>query len=164
MIYEKKLLNTELKYDTDEEKLYRFNKQYKTPIWILIEQKKRYCLAKNKWVFHPVEIDKKSFIVYRLIYYLCNDNFDIFDSKVTIDHINVDHLDNRLENLRVATQAQQARNKLYHNGELIKGFTYLNRGIKRYRGYYNKNGKQITKCFLTQEEAVKFYNDNTEKF
>ena len=162
MIYEKKLLNTDLKYDSDEEKLYRFNKKLKC--WKLVDPKVYYNKENNHFVYNQIGIDKKKFLIHRLIYYVCHNDFDIFNSKITIDHINVNHLDNTLENLRIATMPQQARNKLNYNGELVKGFMYLNIGIKRYRGYYSKNKKQITKCFLTEHEAIKFHNDNTERF
>ena len=89
---------------------------------------------------------------------------NIFDSKVTIDHKNVDHYDNQLENLRIATQEEQNRNKLTYRGELVKGFTIQKNGIKRYQGYYRKNGKTIRKCFLTEAEARKFHTDNSVRF
>ena len=162
MIYEKKLLDTLLKYDTDEEKLYRFNKRKKC--WTLVDPKVSYDVRYNNFIYNQIKIDKKMFSIHRLIYYICNDDFDIFDTKVTIDHRNVDHSDNRLENLRTATMSEQARNRLNMNGELVKGFRYLDRGIKRYEGYYTKNKKQITKCFLTEAEARKFYTDNNERF
>ena len=162
MIYEKRLLNTLLKYDTETEKLYRFNKQQKR--WTLIDPTVTYNKTNNKYVYCSITIDKKYFIIHRLIYYVCNDNFDIFNSKITIDHINVNHLDNRLENLRIATQEEQNRNKLNYNGELIKGFWVLKTGIKKYVGYYRKNGKTISKGFLTEEEAVQFHNENTVRF
>jgi hypothetical protein len=95
---------------------------------------------------------------------MCNDDFDIFDSEITIDHKNVNHHDNELENLRTATREEQNRNKLTYGGELVKGFTVIKKGIKRYEGHYRKNGKTIRKCFLTEEEAVKFHTDNTVRF
>lgn len=163
MIYEKKLLNTILKYDTDEEKLYRFNKIYNK--WTLIDPGIQYDETKNKFIYYNVEIDKKSFQIHRLIYYVCNSDFDIFDSKVTIDHINVNHFDNKLENLRTASMAEQNRNRNYNKyGELIKGFTLLKTGKKKYRAYYYINKKQITKLFYTEQEAVAFYNDNRNRF
>ena len=162
MIYEKKLLNTLLKYDTESEKLYRFHKYKKC--WTLIDPKINYDILQNRFVYNKIQIDKKKLSIYRLIYYMCNNDFDIFDSKVTIDHKNVEHLDNQLDNLRTATMQEQARNRLYYNGELIKGFRYLDRGIKRYEGHYKKNGKTIRKCFLTEVEAIKFHTDNTVRF
>jgi hypothetical protein len=163
MIYEKKLLNTLLKYDTDEEKLFRFHKAFKR--WTVIDPDISYNESKDKFVYNEILIDKKQFYIHRLIYFVCHDDFDIFDSNVTIDHINVNHLDNRLENLRKATMAEQARNKLNYGGKLISGFTIHNDGRKKkYRGYYNKDGKQFTKCFLSKSEAKAFHDNNFVRF
>ena len=162
MIYEKKLLNTLLKYDTETEKLYRFNKTQKR--WTLIDPKVYYRKKDNTFVYNRIKIDKKMFYIHRLIYYMFNDNFDIFNSEITIDHKNVEHSDNQLENLRTATREEQNRNKLTYRGELVKGFRVLKTGIKRYQGHYSKNKNKFFKCFLTQVEAVKFHTDNTERF
>ena len=162
MIYEKKLLNTLLKYDTETEQLFRFHKRFKR--WTVIDPDISYKESANIFVYNRITIDKKQFSIYRLIYFVCHDDFDIFDSNVTIDHRNVDHLDNRIDNLRIASYAEQSRNKLHMNGELIRGYCILERGIKRYRGYYRKNGKLICKDFLTESEAKVFHDDNTVRF
>ena len=163
MIYIKKLLNTELKYDTDEEKLFRFNKRFKR--WKIIDPDINYNESTNRIQYNRIRIDSKKFLIYRVIYFVCNDDFNIFDKNVTIDHKNCNHFDNRLENLRIATIAEQQRNRLYMNGELVIGFTIHNDGRKKkYRGYYNKDGKQITKCFLTADEAKYFHDKNSERF
>ena len=163
MIYEKTLLNTDLKYDTETEKLYRFHKIFKR--WTLVDPKIIYYKKKNEILYNKIRIGTKNLSIYRLIYYVCHNDFDIFNSSITIDHINVDNLDNRLGNLRIATHSQQQKNKLNYSGELIKGFTICNDGRKKkFRGYYYKDGKQITKCFLTEQEAVAFHNDNRERF
>ena len=70
MIYEKTLLNTLLKYDTDTEKLYRFNKQQKR--WTLIDPTVKYDKTNNAYVYCSITIDKKYFSIYRLIYYVCH--------------------------------------------------------------------------------------------
>ena len=129
MIYQKKLLNTLLKYDTEKERLFRFHKTFKR--WTLVNPGIQYNESKDKFIYNEIRIDNKMFLIYRLIYFVCHDDFDIFDTGLTIDHINVNHLDNRLENLRTATNSEQARNKLYMNGDLIKGYHIHNDGRKK---------------------------------
>ena len=163
MIYIKKLLNTELKYDSETEKLFRFHKRKKC--FTLIDPNIKYDEYVNKFIYNTIRIDNKMLLIHRVIYHVCNDDFNIFDKNVTIDHRNVNHLDNRIDNLRMATKAQQARNKLYMNGELIKGYHILKTGKKKYMGYYNnKNGKTFTKCFLSESEAKSFHDVNTIRF
>ena len=163
MIYEKTLLNTDLKYDTETEKLYRFHK--KSNKWKHIYPNTHLEKGELYPRFNGVCIDKEFFKIHRLIYYVCHNDFDIFDIHNTIDHINVNHLDNRLENLRTATHQEQQNNKKYMNGELVKGFYVFKDGRKKkYAGYYYINKKRFSKGFLTEEEAIAFYNDNRERF
>lgn len=161
MIFKKKLLDTDFKYDTDEEKLYRFHKRFKK--WVLVNPNINYNEGDNRFVYNQVEIDKKHFSIYRLIYYVCHDDFDIFDSDKTIDHINVNHLDNRLSNLRIATMKEQNRNKKNYKGDEVKGYRITKFGT--YRAYYhNENGKQIRKTFKTKDEALSWREKNLIKF
>jgi hypothetical protein len=79
------------------------------------------------------------------------------ENKPQIDHINRDRTDNRVENLRWATESENQQNtKTRCNNKLgIKNISYH----KRYDIYvYSKtiNGKTIYKRFKTLEEAIQF--------
>ena len=83
--------------------------------------------------------------------------------EITIDHININNLDNRLENLRIATIQEQNRNKKYHNGSEIKGYCITKYG--KYQAYYtDENCKRITKNFKTVEEAIIWREKHRIKF
>ena len=161
MIFEKKVLNSELKYDTDEEKLYRLNKKQQK--WTHVNPGKHYCKRYKKDVFNNILIDAKYFFIHRLIYYICNDNFDIFNSKIEIDHRNGDHNDNRLENLRIASHQEQMRNTHTINGKDIKGYSETKCGtfVAQLK---NENGKKYGKTFKTEELARKYYLENKIRF
>jgi len=74
-----------------------------------------------------------------------------------VDHINGNPLDNRRENLRICTQAQNTRNsRMHRNNRLgVKG-VYEQGG--RYRAQIRADGKKV--ClgyFSTAEEAARAY-------
>ena len=99
----KNILETDFKYEND--KMYRFNKTSK---------KWTYC-NDNKPNIHgyiQICINKKMYLLHRIIYKYFNEDWDITDiSKDNIiDHFNNDTLDNRIENLRVLSNSQNNRN------------------------------------------------------
>ena len=152
----KTLMNTKLM--SVGEDIYRFRK---TNGWTLIKEKKD---SKHR---QQIGCNGKRFFYYRVKYWLANDDFDIFDTKCEIDHINVDTKDNRLCNLRPCTHKQnnQNREKSKH-GEPIRGWSYDERSKKN--PYVAKvtleNGKQKTKPFHTEIEAHNWYLENRIRF
>ena len=100
----KNILGAAFKYEDD--KLYRLHKQ--TNKW---------CCCNN---LHPtnkgyinIGINKKKYLLHRLVYKYHNEDFDITDrsSKNQIDHIDINPLNNKIENLRVVNNSQNCRNK-----------------------------------------------------
>ena len=96
---------------------------------------------------------KKSFLVHRLvgIYYLSNP-----ENKPTIDHINRNKSDNRIENLRWATKYEQEENKGNQNNNTSghKGISYC----KTYKKWkYQKRGKyKIQRSFKSKIDTLCF--------
>jgi hypothetical protein len=79
------------------------------------------------------------------------------ENKPTIDHINRDRKDNRLENLRWATRSEQSRN------QTIKGtipFRGVNMNGERFQARITIDGKKkYIGTFDTAEEASEAYNN-----
>lgn len=77
-----------------------------------------------------------------------------YDAKTVVDHINGIKLDNRMENLRVVSQAVNVVNK--HYGKVV-GVSYHSnrRDGKCWRSYIKKDGKSTIEWFDTEEEAIK---------
>lgn len=78
----------------------------------------------------------------------------------TVDHINRDRLDNRRENLRFASNFQNAANKAIRkdNSTGFKGVWYVKKN-KKYRASIQSENKRIyLGLFNTPEEAANAYN------
>ena len=82
----------------------------KTPKWV--KKKVKLCLYK-KYKKYELKINKKDYILSRVVYKAYNNDWDITDISKNnlIDHINRNPLDNRIENLRVLTSQQNNFNK-----------------------------------------------------
>lgn len=77
-----------------------------------------------------------------------------------VDHINGDTLDNRRDNIRVCTQAENMRNqraRVARPGSR-KGVSF-DRARNKFQAYINVNGKRISLGrFATEDEAVAAHN------
>ena len=104
-MYYKTILETEFMYDEDNDRLFRFNK--------LIDDWTEFDInhtPTKTYRYKTIGIDKKIFLLHRVIYYICNDNFDIFDLSYEIDHGDLDTGNNKLSNLSIRTRVEQLQN------------------------------------------------------
>lgn len=85
----------------------------------------------------------------------------VLETTGPVDHINGNGLDNRRDNLRPATTAQNQWNteKQANNTSGYKGVTYDKRA-RKWKAYIGVNGKRLhLGYFSTAEEAAIAYND-----
>lgn len=84
------------------------------------------------------------------------------DAEFVVDHINGDQLDNRRENLRIASMTENSRNRTRHKAyrSRFKGVTYDDEKVeKKWRARISFEGKRIyLGHHLTEEEAAEAYD------
>jgi hypothetical protein len=116
----------------------------KIPRW------KKVKLYKTKTGYFACNVSKRSYKHHRIVYFAHNPNWNIYDTSHTniIDHIDGNPLNNRVNNLRLGTQAQNCQNKI------AKGYNFDKRRNK-WRSYINLNRKQIWLGYFDTEEEAK---------
>tara|TARA_R110000824_G_scaffold143199_1_gene310723 strand:+ start:305 stop:757 length:453 start_codon:yes stop_codon:yes gene_type:complete len=98
--------------------------------------------------YYRIMIDRISYHVHILIYIF---HFETIPKKLEIDHINRIRTDNRIENLRAVTRAQNQYNVDR------KGY-YFSKSEQKYRVRLSVNKKRISLgLYETEEEAAKVY-------
>ena len=103
-------------------------------------------VLKHKWFFSAgcyvsSSISGKRILLHRFL----------VDTKEHIDHVNGDPSDNRMVNLRTATQSQNMMNKKIKEG-VVRGVRYIS---NRYQARIKANNKRYyLGIYKTQEEAI----------
>lgn len=147
----KNILGSDFKYEDD--KMYRLHKQ--TNKWS--------CCNDNKPDprYIRISINKKFYQLHRLIYKYFNEDWDITDTSYNnlIDHININPLDNKIENLRLVNHSMNQRNK---NKRKNCSSKYLgvcwNKKYKKWEAQITINyKKKHLGVFDTEEEAYECY-------
>ena len=145
----KNILGSDFKYEND--KMYRLHKQ----------SKKWNCCNDNKpnKGYIRIDINKKLYQLHRVIYKYFNPDWDITDNSNNnfIDHININPLDNRIENLRILNCSQNTRNQ-----NKRKNCSSKYRGVcwdrNKWRARIQINGKKKhLGLFDNEEEAYECY-------
>ena len=147
----KNILGSEFKYEDD--KMYKLHKQ--TNKWS--------CCNDNKPNprYIRIRINKKLYLLHRLIYKYHNEEWDITDISHNnlIDHININSLDNRIENLRIVTGSQNTRNqnKKENCSSKYIGVSW-NKQRNKWKVSIEINGKKkYLGSFDNEEEAYECY-------
>jgi hypothetical protein len=150
---ELELFNVRVKYEDDM--LWRWvdrsgNQKIKNPYWRIVKQ------TPNKWGYSSISLDGKAYYYHRVVYKICNPEWDITDSsrENEIDHIcGTRPKDNRIENLRVLNHHKNNCNNLH----FAKGYSF-NKQNNKYQAYIKINSKlKHLGCYDTAEEAREAY-------
>tara|TARA_R110000824_G_C15038430_1_gene660129 strand:- start:40 stop:537 length:498 start_codon:yes stop_codon:yes gene_type:complete len=145
---EKEMFNNLFKYEDD--KLFKKNKRNRQ--WICYND-----LKPTKKGYIKIKLNGRLFMLHRVIYYFHNQEWDIYHSYLdnSIDHINENKTDNRIENLRVVNNSQNSQNKTHYGGKPVKGFCFC-KSNNRWVGYCYVNKKRKSKSFKTETEALEY--------
>jgi len=140
------MLGNLFKYENDM--LFKINK--KTKKWICCNH-----LTPNSKGYNEVRVNDRMMLLHRVVYLFHTPDWNIYDSchDNSIDHINGDKLDNRIENLRVVTNSQNQQNTTHYRCKPIKGVCFLKRK-NRWAAQWYENKKPKSKSFKTEQEAL----------
>lgn len=96
----------------------------------------------------------KTYAVHQLVFAMHHGRWSI----AQVDHIDGDKLNNRIENLREATNAQNARNRLYKNRTKPRGVS-MHKRDRRYHARIMVDGRSMfLGSFDNAERAAHEYN------
>lgn len=132
-------------------------------IFALVDDEDYYQLNKFNWYYHKTEsniyakteINGNPIMMHQMV-------LSSPSGKLTVDHINGNGLDNRKENLRLATRSQKRMNQRKTKNTTtskFKGVSWCNRE-KSWRAYIHLNGKFKSLGYFNNEiRAARAYND-----
>jgi hypothetical protein len=148
--------NTQLTY-LDAIKLFEYDPISGRLEWAVTQGKVR----KGSEITSDVKVTGLRYAPHRVIWLLMTGKLP----KDLIDHVNGNHLDNRWDNLRQATNQQNQFNKQGY-GSFAKGVVFKSDGYrsKPWSARIRINGKKITLgSFKTHDEAAEAYITAAEK-
>ena len=125
----------------------RFNKEGK---WVVVQNK-----GNAKGGYCQVKFNGKNIRYHAVIWILLTG--ENIPKGYTLDHINGNRVDNRIENLRLVTQRENTQNRKEHRKGKLVG-CYFKKLAGRYESKINIEGKQIyLGLYATEEEAHNAY-------
>tara|TARA_B110000285_G_scaffold150887_1_gene168430 strand:- start:238 stop:720 length:483 start_codon:yes stop_codon:yes gene_type:complete len=134
----------------------KINRENSEDIWIWKESKNPHWKRPNLNIhtagYFVVTIGNKTMRLHRIFYYAHNQDWDIDDSSKLnlIDHRDQNRQNNNINNLRIATNQQNAWNR-----KNVKGYCW-NKQKKTWRAYIKVNNKQIHLGEFDSEEEAHF--------
>ena len=148
----KNILGVDLKYE--DNKLYRLDNRNKK--WSCCNDN-----TPNNKGYIVFAINKKRYYLHRIIYKYHIEEWDITDTSRDnqIDHININPLDNRIENLRIVNHSQnnRNRNKFKNCSSQYKGVSWHKQNNKWIAHINIDNKFKYLGSFTNEEEAYECY-------
>lgn len=105
------------------------------------------CLNKTRG-YRSITINRIAYMEHRIVWIIINGDIP---SELQIDHINRIKNDNRIENLRLVNRSL---NQMNRNSKNVRPGSVI-----PYRGYYAVNGKEFSKSFHTEQEAIEWVDE-----
>lgn len=92
--------------------------------------------------YRLIRIDGVKYLAHRLIYAIVH---GVDPGALLVDHIDGDKLNNKIENLRLATNAENGRHRVGHDVRNTSGMrgVYFNKASGKWYGKIKYNGKTI---------------------
>lgn len=107
--------------------------------------------------YRRIKIDGKQYDEHRIIWIY---HYGAIPEDMVIDHINRDIIDNRIENLRIATYSTNGINRTGGNVHFLEN---RNPKSKNYLAYVSIDGKRVSKCFYTEREAIEWVTEKKKE-
>jgi hypothetical protein len=115
-------------------------------------RQKPFILKKGYKSYHfKINGINKHIRIHRLVFWIHNPTWDIYNSDMdnSIDHIDGNPLNNKIENLRCVTNQENQFNR-----QKAKGY-YLNKSKKKWRSQIRINDKRIHLGYFDKEEDAR---------
>jgi hypothetical protein len=150
----KMILDTEFKYE--DNKLYRIDKRTKK--WNCCNDKK------PNQGYIQIGVNSKLLLLHRLVYKYHNMDWDMTNTTRdnSIDHVNHNKTDNRIENLRAVNNSQNKQNSTHYGGKKIRGGHFC-KNRNTWVAEWRVNGKPKSKSFKTELEALEYRKEMVAK-
>ena len=113
-MYYKAINDSEFMYDDENDELFRFDKRKND--WTKFDINH---IPTKTYRYKNIMIGKKKFQLNRVIYFICNEDFDLFDLSFVIDHVDRNTGNNKLSNLSKINVLIECKSSLHKSDKFL---------------------------------------------